>query len=233
MDTTVLDLPAPTAARLRRPGWRDPRLLVGLVLIAASVALGSWAVGAAQRTVPVWVARDVLAPGDGLRAADLVVADVRLGAAADGYLRADAALPDDRVVLRTVGAGELVPVASVGAADALDVRPVAVPLAGPASRGLVAGAAVDVWWTPAGADAVTGAAVGTDAAGTAAAGTAAPRQLAAGLTVAEVSAPDGAFGSGGARSVHVLVPVAELPAVLAALAGDGVVDVVPVPGSAG
>ncbi len=223
MDTTVLDLPAPTAVRLRRPGWRDPRLLVGLVLIAASVALGSWAVGAAQRTVPVWVARDVLAPGDALQPEDLVVADVRLGGGADRYLRADADLPPDRVVLRTVGAGELVPLAAVGSADALAVRPVAVPLAGPASRGLVAGASVDVWFTPSGADAVAEGAPAD----------AAPRQLASALTVAEVSAPDGAFGTGGGRTVHVLVPVDDLPAVLAALAGDGVVDVVPVPGSGG
>ncbi|QCB93175.1 hypothetical protein [Cellulomonas shaoxiangyii] len=225
MDTTVLDLPAPAAVRLRRPGWRDPRLLVGLVLIAASVALGSWAVGTAQRTVPVWVARDALTPGDALRTGDLVVADVRLGAAAGGYLRADTGLPQDSVVLRTVGAGELVPVASVGAADALEVRPVAVPLSAPASRGLVPGASVDVWWTPAGADAVEDGGEAAEGAG--------PRQLAGGLTVAEVSAPDGAFGSGGARSVHLLVPVDDLPAVLAALAGDGVVDVVPVPGSGG
>ncbi|MFS0704654.1 hypothetical protein AB6N23_09040 [Cellulomonas sp. 179-A 9B4 NHS] len=224
MDTTVLDLPAPTAVRLRRPGWRDPRLLVGLVLIAGSVALGSWAVGAAQRTVPVWVARDVLAPGDALDPDDLVLADVRLGAAADRYLRADADLPPDRVVLRTVDAGELVPVAAVGSADALAVRPVAVPLTGPASRGLVAGASVDVWWTPSGADAATADAAPADAA---------PRQLASALTVAEVSAPDGAFGTGGSRTVHVLVPTDDLPAVLAALAGDGVVDVVPVPGSGG
>lgn len=225
METPVLDLPAPVAARLRRPGWRDPRLLVGVVLVAASVALGSWAVGAAQRTVPVWVARDVLAPGDALRASDLVVADVRLGAAADDYLRADRALPDDQVVLRTVGAGELVPLGAVGGADSLDVRPVPVPLRGPASRDLVAGASVDVWWTP------------PQDAPTAGAGEAAaertPRQLASALTVAEVSAPDGAFGSGGARTAHLLVPVDELPAVLGALAGEGVVDVVAVPGSGG
>lgn len=224
METPVLDLPAPVAARLRRPGWRDPRLLVGVVLVAASVALGSWAVGAAQRTVPVWVARDVLAPGDTLRASDLVVADVRLGAAGDDYLRADGDLPQDRVVLRTVGAGELVPAGAVGSADALDVRPVAVPLEGPPSRDLVAGAAVDVWWTPAEADAPAAAQDQGAAAPE-------PRQLASALTVAEVSAPDGGFGPGGGRTVHVLVPVDELPGVLGALAGDGVVDLVPVPGS--
>ena len=33
-------LPAPVAPRLRRPSWRDPRLVVGLVLVALAVALG-------------------------------------------------------------------------------------------------------------------------------------------------------------------------------------------------
>ncbi|WP_370514080.1 hypothetical protein [Cellulomonas sp. JZ18] len=48
-----------------------------------------------------------------------------------------------------------------------------------------------------------------------------------------MSGPDGAFGAGGARTAHVLVPLDELPAVLGALAGDGVVAVVAVPGSGG
>ena len=52
-----------------------------------------------------------------------------------------------------------------------------------------------------------------------------------GLTVAEISAPDGAFAGGGARTVHVLVPQAQLSAVLGALAGEGTVGVVPVPGA--
>lgn len=221
MDTTVLDLPAPTAARLRRPGWRDPRLLVGVALIAASVALGSWAVTTAQRTVPVYVARDVLVPGAALSSAALVVADVRLADRVDGYLRADEPLPPDVVLLRTVGSGELVPAAAVGAAADLDVRAVPVTLSGPAPAGLVAGSRVDLWFTP-----EAGAAGGGDEAEAAP-----PRQLADALTVAELSSPDGAFATGGARTAHVLVPVDDLPQVLGALAAGGRVDVVPVPGA--
>ncbi|KSW13750.1 hypothetical protein [Cellulomonas sp. B6] len=215
MDTSVLDLPAPTAARVRRPGWRDPRLLVGVALIAGSVALGSWVVTDAQRTVPVYVARDTLVPGGGLTSAALVVADVRLGERADGYLRADSPLPDDAVLLRTVGAGELVPAAAVGAASDLGVRAVPVPLSGAAPTGLGAGSRVDLWWSPADVER-TGQVV--------------PRQLAAGLTVAELSSPDGAFAGGGSRTVHVLVPEGDLPAVLGALSSEGTVGVVPVPG---
>lgn len=221
MDTTVLDLPAPTAARLRRPGWRDPRLLVGIALIAGSVVLGSWAVTTAQRTVPVYVARDVLVPGAALSSAALVVADVRLADRVDGYLRADEPLPDGAVVLRTVGAGELLPAAAVGHAADLDVRAVPVALSGPAPSGLRAGSRVDLWFTP---EPASGASDGAD-------GAALPKELATGLTVAELSSPDGAFASGGARTAHVLVPVDDLPTVLGALAGRGTVDLVPVPGA--
>src|SRR5665648_686996 len=44
---------SPPAVRLRRPGWRDTRFLVGLVLVALSVAMGAAAFSAAARTVPV------------------------------------------------------------------------------------------------------------------------------------------------------------------------------------
>src|SRR5690242_3396447 len=56
----LLEVPAPVAARLRRPGWRDPRLLSGVALVAGAVALGSWVVSSAQHTVPVYVARGAL-----------------------------------------------------------------------------------------------------------------------------------------------------------------------------
>src|SRR3954470_7422509 len=79
MDTSVIDLPAPVAARLRRPGWRDPRLLAGIAMVAASVVLGSWAVRSAQATVPVYVTRAALVPGDHVSVDGLAVVDVRLG----------------------------------------------------------------------------------------------------------------------------------------------------------
>ena len=52
-----------------------------------------------------------------------------------------------------------------------------------------------------------------------------------GLTVAEVTRPDGGFTVAGGATVQVLVPSASLPDVLTALSADGTVDVVPVPGS--
>jgi hypothetical protein len=216
VDTSTLDLPVPVAARLRRPGWRDPRLLAGLALVAASVALGSWALRAAERTVPVYVARETTVPGTAIDAGSLAVADVRLGTVGlDRYLRADRPLPDGAVALRVVDAGELVPASAVGSADDLALRPVSVPVSGQVPEAVHAGARVDLWFSPKAASDEP----------------AVPSQLAEALTVAEVDRPQGALAAGGTTTVHVLVPTSQLPDVLGALAAAGRVDVVAVPGS--
>ena len=212
MDTTEVRLARPAAPRLRRPGWRDPRLLVGVVLVAASVALGSWLVGAAGRTVPVYVADVVLVPGQVIDETVLRGREVRLDAAAEAYLSADEPVPAGLVVTRTVGAGELVPLGALSRSGDLELRPVAVT--GTGALGLDAGATVDLWFVP--ADPADGAE---------------PHQLAAGLTVADVTEPEGAFAVGTAVTAHVLVPLDQLAEVLTALAADGTVEVVPVPGA--
>ena len=203
-------LPAPPANRLRRPSWRDPRLIIGLLLVVMSVAAGSWIVDAAQGATPVWVARGTLTPGSELTEQDVEVADVRLtGSQLAGYLDATEPVPAGLVVLRTVQAGELVPRSALGDQAALDVRPVPISVPDPGAA-LVEGAVADLWFVPAHDDGE-------------------PYVLAQALTVAEVTGPSGAF-SQGQTVVHVLVPEAELPVVLAATAGPGDVRIVPVLG---
>jgi hypothetical protein len=220
MDTSVMALPAPVAARLRRPGWRDPRLLAGVAMVAASVLLGSWAVRTAQATVPVYVTRAALVPGDRVTAQDLAVVDVRLGTVnLDHYLRADRPVATDGVVVRAVGRGELVPASAVGSSADLDLRPVSVTLTRAPSSDVVPGALVDLWFTP---PAPKDGIEPTE-----------PEELAGGLTVAEVITPSGAFGASGGSAVQVLVPSSLLPVILTALAAEGTVDVVPVLGTGG
>ncbi|WP_149202608.1 hypothetical protein [Actinotalea subterranea] len=215
---------SPPAVRLRRPGWRDPRLLLGLVLVASSVALGSWLVASAGRTVPVYVAGETLVPGQALGAGDVSVRQVRLEGGTAAYLSAEDPVPEGLVLTRTVDEGELVARSAVSAEVDLGLRPVAVEPAGPLPRGVVTGSTVDLWFVPQPAGGAGGAGVG--------AAEAAPRELATGLTVAEVAEPDGTFAVGTEPTVHVLVPVADLPDVLAALAAEGSVEIVHVPGSA-
>jgi hypothetical protein len=53
----------PPARRLRRPSWRDPRLLVGLLLVLLSVTGVTGLVRAVDTSEPVFVARRQSPPG--------------------------------------------------------------------------------------------------------------------------------------------------------------------------
>ena len=53
----------PTARRASAPGWRDPRLWIGVGLVAASVLVGALVLGTSDDTVAVWAATDAMGPG--------------------------------------------------------------------------------------------------------------------------------------------------------------------------
>lgn len=209
--------PEPVAARLRRPGWRDPRLLTGVVIVALSVALGSWVVSAAGRTVPVFVADGALTPGEPVTADSLRVAEVRLGPGTAGYLPGDEPLPVDLVALRVVDDGELVPLTALGAGA--DVRSVAVPVTSGLSDRIRAGTVVDLWFVPDPPVALESAADKPE-----------PSTLARDVVVEQVDVEDGAIVVDGTVTLHVLVPGDSLPTVLTALTDAGTVAVVPVAG---
>lgn len=211
----------PVARRIRRPSWRDPRIGVGILLVAASVALGSWVVGDASRGEAYYAASTALTPGDGLDAGALEVVEVRLGAAGEAYLRAGEDLPDGVVASRVVGAGELVPRAALGRAADVDVRPVGVPVDGPVASSVAAGSRVDLWATTPSSGGLGAASAPAE-----------PVLVAPALVVAEVVTDDALFAVSGEAVVEVLVPADDLPDVLAALAGEAVVTLVPVPGAA-
>ena len=99
------------------------------MLVAASVALGTYVVSDAGRTERVWAAREALTPGDPLDGA-VVLVDVT-PAVAEHYLPADAALAG--TVDRVVGPGELVPRGAVVVTSEVDLRSLVVD--GPGTTG--------------------------------------------------------------------------------------------------
>ncbi|MFI7483308.1 SAF domain-containing protein [Kocuria sp. M1R5S2] len=133
------------SARFRRPTWRDPRLLTGLLLVLASVAGVTAVVAAADRTEPYLAAARDLEVGQAVGADDVVAVDVRLQEAAGLYVPADHAVAPGTVATQRVAEGQLLPGTSLGTADRLDRKPVAVEVAHalPAEAG--PGAHVDVW----------------------------------------------------------------------------------------
>lgn len=187
----------------------DPRLLIGLVLVAGST-LGVLAlVAGLDDTVEVYVAGDTLTPGTRLETDDLDVAAVRLGASEQHYLLVDGAPASSLVVTRTVQAGELVPLAAVDDADRTGLSTVVVPSRGPLPSGLEAGSRVDVW-----------AAKATERGGFEA-----PKVLVGGAEIAALVEESGMMASEG-TSVELLVPREKVAALLEALAAEDAIDLV-------
>lgn len=116
----AIDVPA--ATRAQPPGWRDPRLWIGVAIVAVSIIAGARILGAADDSVTVWAAARDLAPGDTVRADDLVSTSVRFGDTTDldRYLLTSAPLPEDLRLIRGLGAGELVPTAALGSGEGAD-----------------------------------------------------------------------------------------------------------------
>ena len=118
----------PVATRVTRTGWRDPRLWIGLLIVAGSVVLGAGRRAAADDAVAVWAVVDDQGVGAPLGPDDVVAVRVRFAGDAelDRYLPADDPLPEDVVLSRGVGGGELLPRAAIDTAE--DAGTVGVPL---------------------------------------------------------------------------------------------------------
>ncbi|QYJ02437.1 hypothetical protein KUV85_08795 [Nocardioides panacisoli] len=182
----------PLAPRLRRTGWRDPRLWLGVLLVTVSVVGGARLLAAADDTVRVWVAAGALGAGSEVTEADLSVRRVRFADAEDlaRYYRARDPFPADRVLRRGVGAGELVPRSAVvpsAQVDTLRVPLEVAPHQVPPS--VTTGSVVDVYLVPASGE----------------------RQRGSGPALEEVVVVDAppveeSFAVSGARQVVVTVP---------------------------
>ncbi len=143
---SLVDVPA--ASRSSSPGWRDPRLWVGVVLVTGSVVLGARILSGADDMTAVWSASSDLVAGQTLSADDLTATRLRFDDAADEqrYLPVDARLPAALTLDRPLAAGELVPAGALG--EAAEDGTVAVSIAVAAEHvptGLVRGSRVDVW----------------------------------------------------------------------------------------
>ncbi|MBA2639904.1 MAG: hypothetical protein H0U77_07905 [Nocardioidaceae bacterium] len=219
------------AARLRRPRWSDPRLLVGLVLVALATVVGVRVVTGADDTVPVWAVSGAVRAGDPVDRDGLVVSRVRIGAGSDEsvYLPAAEAAPAG-VFTRDLEPGELVPAAAVGedAGEAGADLSLAVEI-GAAPADLAPGDLVDVWAVPdqlAATASSTGTTGGTSSSPAPAGSPAAPaaKRVLEAQPVVSVAEPAAALG-GTTRQVLLRVDTAPdaLGEPLAALAGGAVV----------
>lgn len=202
--------------RLRRPRWRDPRLIVGIVLVVASVLMGALLVSRLSETTPVLIAKGPIAPGDPLDAETLTTVELRLGDQQELYVGSLDAVPEGAVAGRAVQAGEMLPVSAVGQPEEVALRPVVIPVDASVAESVVPGATVELWHTsPAPQDGGSGEA----------------RLLVEEAIVRRVD--EGSSLGMRSMSVEVLVPQESVAEVLQVLAEEERLDVIGVPGAYG
>nr|WP_066292733.1 hypothetical protein [Arthrobacter sp. B6] len=207
---------ASAAARLKRPSWKDPRLLVGILLVLASVAGVISLVGSADRTTEVYAARDSIGVGEMLTVDNMVRAKVRLGDIEQHYIPVEGGLPEGAVAVQRIGKDQLVPRESLGTVDALNRKPVAVTVQEALPTQAVAGTRVDVWVAL--PDAKNGFSE--------------PKLLLPGAEIAEITSGSTALGSSRSTVLMVLVSDSQMPGLLGAQANQAKISVVWNPGGA-
>lgn len=203
---------ASPAQRLRRPTWRDPRLLIGVALVLVSIAGVLLLVNTQNRTVPVYAVDRELSTGTPLEPDDLRVVHVQLDAAAEHYLSADVEPPTDMALIRPLAEGELLPAAALGSLDSDGRQAVTVEVHHDLARSVQPGRNVDVW---------------------SASGYSAQQEetevaiLAAAAEVTDIRESSSTFGTSGAVTVELLVNPDEVTELLAAMGAGDTLTVLP------
>lgn len=122
----------------------DPRLLIGSILVVASVLGVIWVVSSAKQTVPVYVAAAPIAQGDTISEQSLSLVEVPVAASNDLYLAPETLGDAAIITTRPIGQGEFVPLSALGAGDDSSA-PVVVSISGALPENVSAGVAVELW----------------------------------------------------------------------------------------
>lgn len=194
-----MSLPSPTPRRVKAPSWLDLRLVIGVVLVLASVLLGAKIVSSANHSYRMLAVTRDLAAGTLLRRDDVKAVRVQLPDRGHGvYLSGDADVVGKQLN-RSLTSGELLPAAALDTAAALTT--LTVPFPADAAPALSPGQRVEIWLSTKSCASVV---------------------LLADVTVQDVhDSAGGSFSSSGGQNVVVSVPPDLAGRVVAALALDG------------
>lgn len=199
-----------THTRPQRAFWGDIRFLIGIALVALSVA-GVWlVVSSAGRTSPVLQANRTIVQGETLVSSDFQVVEVSLGPLTSDYL-APQDLEPGQIAARTLIEGELVPAAAAAEADSGRTTTLVIQSSTGIPEDVGPGTVVELWHAPPLADGRS-----HDA----------PRILVADATVASVVESDGMLEASG-TGIEVVIDRSDVADVLAAVTGGSALSVVP------
>lgn len=193
-----------SATRLRRPTVKDPRLVVGILLVALSVWLGVWAVDNAKDLSVAYVAAQPIVAGQAVTQEHLRPVEVNLAAQGSQYVSVPLDADHNYIATTTIGEGQFVPTASLAHDQTYATRVVALSTSTVLPSNVTVGTTVELWAAPRGASP----------------NEAPPSLIASDLVVAQLPSSDQGFSAASGQTVHVVVPAEQVSDVLAVSMGD-------------
>lgn len=200
-------------SRPRRAFWADVRFLVGIALVALSIAAVWLILDASDDASPVLQATHTIVRGETLTSDDFQVVEVGLGRLSADYLGPEDLRPD-QIAGRTLLKGEIVPVAALTDADRNRTTTIVIETSTGIPEETRAGTVVEIWHAPPLDD---GRSHDT------------PRILVADVVVRDVREPEGVLADDTTR-LEVVIDRSDVADVLAAITGGSALSVVPVGG---
>lgn len=198
--------------RFKKPGARDPRLLIGIFIVLLSVLGVIGTVRATNQTEPFYAVTSDIGIGEAVSKENLTVIDARLASSGATYVSASEPIAPGTVAKRPLAAGEILPVAAVTTELKEGRRLVTLLKDQYAVADFKAGDRVDIWVSSKG----EGANNFSD-----------PEVIAEGAEVHSVTAQESIIGGTGQSAVELWVHADLLTSVLAATSNGSVINLVP------
>lgn len=193
--------------------WLDPRLIIGVVLVAVSIASVAFVVAQSNRTIEVWVASGPVGAGETLAAQDVALARVQLEST-DLYHHHDAS-PVGKVVTQSLAAGELIPRSAVVDEALVETSQISIPIPASAAVDFGRGDVVDVWSAAPSEERTSGYL--------------SPRILVDDAVIVAVHQPEGLLSAANEVQIELLIPAGDTTDALDAVTNRHALHLVPDP----
>ncbi|WP_346844402.1 flagella basal body P-ring formation protein FlgA [uncultured Rothia sp.] len=204
--------PSVIAERMHKPGWKDPKLLMGLLLIVISLVAVVGVINATNKTQTYYVANRDISVGDSVEPSDLKVVEVRLGEADGLYLAASEELNQSIHAKQHIQKGELISANALQEPDEQGRCQVAIVLDSTVASSFSAGDYADIWVSH------------QEENGTS---YSAPIQVIQAAEISQINTEDSMIGSTGKTAVQILVTDTALAEVLDAINNESKINLVP------
>lgn len=191
--------------------WKDPRLVVGVILLLISIIACTQLIAAARAGIPVYQTTRPIAQGETLGPGNIRIVDVR--PESEAYVPAGE-MPSDARTLVNLGPGELIARSAVTTQAKDDQRTIVVSVSDGLPDSVAPGTRLELWFVPT-------AQIGSQ-------DKQPPKLITGKATLVKVLGESGILAGQGASRIEVRLNVDDISGILESAHGNGTLSAVPV-----